>query len=162
MSNGSFPPLSFGPSNTPNPYGAPPPAPSSSGSSALKWILGILAVALIGGLALCCGGPMALVYVGKQSLGPQMLPQVQANAKIREHLGEVHSCEWDFTATANDEGAETMVYNLQGSKGTGVLIAETESTDDGEQMVSGILRLPDGREIPVVDPPHDEIPLSNE
>lgn len=148
MSNSSLPPNMFTPSPGPNPYGPPPPAPAPSNSSGFKWVLGILVAALLAGVFVCCGGPLTLFYFGKQTVGPKMLPQVQANAKIREHLGDVHTCEWDFTATAQDEGEETMVFNLEGTRGKGVLIAETDSSDD-ERIVRATLRLPDGSEIEV-------------
>lgn len=150
MSSGfqpSFPPSPYEPGPS---YPAPAPPPKKS-SGLFFWLF--LLVAVLGGgvLLLCCGGGGGLIYFGTQVMGKQVAEALRGNPVIQEHIGEIQSCEVDFVASSAHEGQDTMVFNIKGTKGSGTLIADTDSSDsDSEKIRSAKLRMPDGREYIVI------------
>lgn len=150
MSSG-FPP-SYQSPYQPAPYAPVPPTqpPQKSGSS-MFWLLIGLGVVGGGVLLVCCGGAASVFVFGTRVMGKQVAEALRDNPVIREHIGEIQSCDVDFTASAAQEGQDTMVFNVKGSKGSGTLIADTDSSDpDSETVRSAKLRLPDGREFIVI------------
>ncbi|MHC4933390.1 MAG: Coa1/Tim21 domain-containing protein, partial [Planctomycetota bacterium] len=70
------------------------------------------------------------------------------NPVILEHIGRIESIEFDFMATGAAQGDDTLVFNLKGTKGEGVLTAEVITIDDEhEEVRSGFLRLPSGERV---------------
>jgi hypothetical protein len=70
---------------------------------------------------------------------------IQDNPVILEHIGSINEIEIDFAASDKDAGADVFVYRLEGSRGPGILTAETITVDEYTERVTwGILRLESG------------------
>ena len=143
----------FGPASQPNPYanqpgfGAPPPKKSS----AWIWILGIVGV---GGLLVCgcCGGT---IWFSLSMVNDAMQQEVAGHPAIAEHLGEIQSMSMNVNATGEETekrggGATVLVYNVKGTKGSGMLLGEQSKNPQPGDMFSKIdLRLDSGEEISI-------------
>lgn len=99
----------------------------------------------------CCG----VVFYGATALLENQVQQaIQANAVVQEHVGEIEGIEltWGESIKADDD---VFVYKLEGSKGNATVEVITETIDsDTEELISGRLLLPDGREFMLT--PSDE------
>jgi hypothetical protein len=138
-----------------NPYGAPPPKKSSS-----LWIV-LLVVALVGTPVailiaiplICCGGCMAIGSYGLKAAGQQIAAEIQNHPSVQEHLGGDLVLNVNFVATAAEQekrGSDRyMVFDAQGSKGSGQVIVETQQGPGTETFRSAVLRIPDGREFQI-------------
>jgi hypothetical protein len=146
MSSWPPPPANPSPyaSSAPDPYG-PPPRKSS-----LLWLwilLGVGGVALL----LCCGGVVGIAALGLNVMSAEVADQVRDVPAFREHIGELESLDVDFVASSAKGDDETFVYNAKGDKGTGVLtVKQTEDEEWNEVIVEATLRLPDGRQVPII------------
>lgn len=150
-------------SDNPGPFGFPPPSPPSSTppTSTSKLVIVMLvglAGALLLGVLVCCGGGLGLVYWGQSTVAPQIVAQVRDQPAIREHIGEVQSCNWNASASLDEDDPDTLVFEIRGSHGSGTLITRSETTDDGERVVAARLILPDGREVTVIPEPREPAP----
>ncbi len=130
----------------PNPN-VPPPAPKGS-SSALKWVLGILAgLGLL--VVLCCGGGYLVMRFGLDQLGAQVAEQVREDPVVVEHIGNVQSVEPDIFGTPEYQqqtgDSEAMVFTIQGDKGSGVL----KGRQTGPNQMGGFVLEKDGQEYPL-------------
>jgi hypothetical protein len=146
MSSWPPPPANPSPyaSSAPDPYGPPP----KKGSLLWLWIL--LGVGGIG-MLVCCGGLVAVSMFGLNVMAAEVADQVRDVPAFREHIGELESLDVDFVASSAKGDEETFVYNAKGSKGTGVLtVKQTEDEDWNALIEEASLRLPDGREVPIL------------
>lgn len=129
-------------------FGFQEPAPKKrSGVWIVVAIVGTISVLCIG---LCCGGFVWLMSFGLNILGEQVAEQLRDNPVILEHIGQIQTCDVDFSKSAAHADEDTMVYKIEGTKGKGELVAQSESTADGNEIVIWAeLRLPSGEKIEV-------------
>jgi hypothetical protein len=136
-------------SSYPSPYGTPGTPPPSRGSSKL-WLWMVLGVA---GLSLfcCCGGGISVVMFGLNVASAEVADELRDNPKFREHIGELQTIKMDLARSAAADDEETFIYNVQGSKGSGVVtIKETTHADGEEEIVNASLRLPTGKQVQLI------------
>ncbi len=139
-----------------NPYGAAPPPyqppgapydpygpkPSGGGSN---WVLILLAIIFGSGaiICICCG---VSGYYGFQGvgniMGEEVAQSLEGNPVIEEHIGTINKCEWNFIASTNHSDEDIMVFDVEGSKGSGKIYGEL--SDDGEGLLSGELKTSSG------------------
>ncbi len=127
-------------------FGNPPPKKSS----AMKWV--IIVLLLLGGLVVvCCGGCMAMGWWGIGMAGQQVATEIKDTPPVQEHLGDNLKLSMNFTETANEQqksgNDKVIVFDATGSKGNGTVIVTSGPGGQGTQ--SAVLRLPDGRELPL-------------
>lgn len=68
---------------------------------------------------------------------------------VRQHIGDIMRFDIDAAATGEAPGMDEFVFDMEGSKGRGRLLAEFITVDaDTERLGKGVLTLADGREIP--------------
>lgn len=149
----------FGPQqNPPNPYanmGTYGQAPPPKKSNALFWILGIVGgIGILAGVC-CCGGGYFAFSTGMNMMAEQTKAEVQGHPVIQEHIGTIETATSDFAAAITesqkkgDTGGEShMIIHVKGSKGTGDIIGKMPQ-GGGQRLTEKILRLPDGRELPL-------------
>lgn len=137
----------------PNP-GAPyrpisPEPPNRSGN----WSKGciIAAVAAFVGAVTCVvlliGGGMWIASWGIDVVAQQVANDIENNPVIVQHIGLINSIEVDWTASMAEPGEDVFVFELSGSKGRGVLVAESKTIDvDTENVTWGRLKLPSGEQ----------------
>ncbi len=146
----------------PNQYTQQPPPKSNK---TLWIILGVI----FGLLILCCGGFVAASYFGAKFLGDAvsgligegMKETLNSSPELQTELGEIETITFDFNQS-NKEGKP--VLNVKGSKGSGIVILGGQQGE--EAIENAVLRLPDGREIPLTFPdmqaPNVELPAPTE
>jgi len=126
--------------------GNPPPKKSST----VKWvIIGLVVLLVLVGI--CCGGCVAMGLFGVNMAGQQIASELQGTPGAQEHLGDNLKMSMNFTETANEQqrsgNKEVVVFDATGSKGSGKVIVT--QGQGGQAINSAILRLPDGREVPL-------------
>lgn len=122
------------------------PAPRRKKSSSAAWLIAIFVG--LGGIfvLLCCGGAVGFVWFGLNVIAEDIKAQLRDNPVVVEHLGQLQELEVDFTASSAIADNGTFVYRAIGSKGAGELTVKSITGPDGsEDIVSGVLRLPDGQ-----------------
>jgi hypothetical protein len=109
-------------------------------------------VGLGGALVLCCGGGVVAVGMfGMNIVAADIKEQLRDNPKLREHVGEIQSLEFDFVATAAKDDDETFVYNVEGDKGGGALtVRQVQDEDWNEVIEEASLRLENGKTVQIV------------
>ncbi|QEG43638.1 hypothetical protein UC8_56900 [Roseimaritima ulvae] len=130
----------------PNPN-VPPPT-STGSSSALKWVLGILAgLGLL--TVLCCGGCFLVAKFGLDAVGTQVAEQVKDDPVIVEHIGNVESVDMEFIKTSQYQqetgDSDVMVFTIRGDKGSGTL----KGGKTGPNQMGGFVLEKDGQEYPL-------------
>ncbi len=144
-------PPGFGPSspgNNPYPYQPPgqfsdpygPPQPKSN--SSIIWIVGIvIGVIGLGGLLACgcCGG---LTFFGMNVAADQVADSLRDNPVVVEHLGEIKECNWNVGESFQHDDDDVMVFDVEGSQGSGKIIGELNDNSDG--LISGHLETTNG------------------
>lgn len=125
-----------------------PPQGSSGSSSALKWVLGILAaLALL--TVLCCGGCFLVMKFGLDQVGVQVTQQIKDDPVIVEHIGTIESVDVDMFGTSEYQqetgDSDVMVFTIQGDKGSGVL----RGGKTGPNQMGGFVLEKDGQEYPL-------------
>ena len=120
-------------SNPPDSY--PPPQRSSS---AVLWIV-ILVLVLVVGLPIllvavmflgCCGLMGVGAYSAFHLTGEMAKQQFGADPVIQQHVGEIQSISLNLSATEEErqkgvaQGANVVVFDVSGPKGSGQIIAE--------------------------------------
>lgn len=131
-------------------YQTQTPGGTAAGGKSSKswgWILGVVAVVLIGVLVICCG----ILYWGFQAGAEQLTSQVRADVAdhpaVQEHIGEIESLDVSFQKTAELGEQGRMVLTVEGSKGEGVIIGSQEP--GGQRLSHLVLQTPDGEEYPL-------------
>jgi hypothetical protein len=148
----------FSPPNPTNPYANPGSfgqAPPPKKSKAWLWILGIVGG---GGILVCgcCGGFGFWAYnLGMTQIVDQTKQKIQNNPAVQEHIGTIESAEPDLMAGAEETqkkqgrpGESQLVIHIKGSKGSGDVIGRVPK-QGGQPLTEAVLRLPDGKEIPL-------------
>ncbi len=140
-------PGSFDPNNPYRPAAHGPGGPQHRRSSAGIIIAIVAGIGLVGVLV-CCGLCGGLGYFGMNVFSEQVANELRDNPILREHIGEIQSFTLNFTATAAHDSEDVFVFDVQGSKGQGVVTAESQTIpDDSEAVISATLRLPTGEVI---------------
>lgn len=138
------PPGDYAP-NVPSGYEPPaPPYRSSGGGGCGKTaiVLAIVGCLAVVSLVVCCGG---LLYWFQSEMSSQIRFQLEDHPIVVEHLGEVTGFEMNIMASGAAEDEDTWVYEVEGSKGKGIVTVQHVTGADGvEEIVSAQLRLPSG------------------
>ena len=126
-------------------------------TSGLKIVLIVLLV-LFGLGVLACGGIAALTYFGfdklQQAAGEEFQKQLAGNPTLEAEVGENFTLKMDLMETGRraqeNQGKQIIVFNVEGSKASGVLIAEPGGNN---KIAKATLELSDGKvvEIPIED-----------
>lgn len=129
-------------------FGHSPP-PSKSGKGCLIGCLGVGFLAVF----VCCGGTVAVMYFALSVLSDEYKRQLTGNPVIEEHIGNIESMEFSWSATVeensgNQGGGAQIGFEIQGSKGSGRVLIEQDQ-GAGNMIKSAILVLPDGTRIPI-------------
>lgn len=128
------------------PYPPAPPPRSGGGHKVLWIVLGSVAgVVLLGGL--CCGG---FVFVGFGALEDDIAAKLRDNPVLVEQIGTLESVDLNLTKSGDYSDPDTMVYDVKGSKGSGVAIVKSRTVEGGEEIEKATLKLSDGREFELV------------
>jgi hypothetical protein len=120
-------------------------APAPQRSSGCGWVVAIL----VGGMVLLLLAMAALATFGWSLFAKDAQAALQADPAIVEHIGTIRDMSVDITATGEASGSNEFVWDLEGDKGKGRVLAQLVTGDDGERLESGTLTLPDGREFPL-------------
>lgn len=123
------------------------PAPANRSSKSWIWVLGLVAVILIGGLVICCG----VVFWGYTTGASQLADQVQADIAdhpaIQEHIGDIESLELSLQESAKLGEQGRVVLPIKGSKGEGIIIGS--QVPGGQSLDDLVLETPDGERYPL-------------
>lgn len=110
-----------------------------------------LAVAGAISVVMCCGGGIALVRFGAHVIGEEIASQLREDPILVDRLGPIERIEIDVFASMLEEGAEVSVFDVEGTRGKGVIYCESHTSADGlEQIVWAELRLPDGETVDLI------------
>ena len=95
-------------------------------------IIGIvIAVAVaVGMVALVIGGGIVLFHFGSEMVAEQVRRDIQDNPVIKAQIGTIEEIDVDFTASASEPGSNVFVFHLEGTRGRGVLTANTVTVDE--------------------------------
>ena len=124
-------------------FGERPTAPR--GGSGCAWVMWLF---LIGGLLLVLA-MTALVAFGWSLFSDQARAALQRDPVITEHIGTIAEMSVNFTATGEAEGSDEFVWDLEGDKGSGRVVAQLVTDNDGEALAGGTLTMADGRSFAV-------------
>jgi hypothetical protein len=109
---------------------------------------------LTGFLTTFCGvGCLGLGWFSLGMLEEMAKTEFNNNAVVRDHLGELESCSINWTDTMEERQREKdpvrqnelWSFDLQGSKGKGLVRARMRQQGDKFALVEGTLELEDGR-----------------
>jgi len=144
----AYAPPGFGNNPYGNPYGDPRFQPQPPKKS-LWWLWLLLGGGVVMGVV-CCG-LIGLMFVGFNLIEQELTTQIQRDPVVQEHIGEVENVEFDFmksvTETERSGDNDTMVFHVEGTKGSGDIIGRSVTGDDGvEHLEGGVLRMPSGEE----------------
>jgi len=124
-----------------------PGHPKRKGGLSRGCIIGIvLAVALsCGGITTCIGGLWFVTDFGMDMVADQVAEDLEHNPVVLEHLGRIVEIDANLGASMRETGEEVFVFDVVGSKASGVLIVETVSiSGDYEEVTWGRLELSSG------------------
>ena len=120
-----------------------PPKKSYKGCLIGCGIAGVICVMV------CCGGGVALVQIGTSAMAGELQRQLAGDPVIVEHIGEIESFQFSWGGTIEESqkaaeqggGESKVVFEIEGSKGSGRFIIESNS---GGGPGEAILQMPDG------------------
>jgi len=122
--------------------------PPRKKSNPWLWVLGTLGVLTLVGAAVCCGGGYFLFQKAQEMIGDQIKTQVADDPTIQEHIGDITSVEMNYsqTAAALEQTPDAIAFNIEGNKGTGILVVQQDKSAPGEtfSLRSADLILPNG------------------
>jgi len=135
-----------------------PPAPYEkprSGNARTFVIVAAVVVGVCVGGALTCAGACAGLFVfGGDMLAGQVRTEVEA--ALEPHVGTLQDFELNWTESGLYEEPDVMVYDVQGSTGSGRLVVDHVSVDAETEEVRWAVLHPAGDAAPLVlmgDPP---------
>ncbi|MHC4974420.1 MAG: Coa1/Tim21 domain-containing protein [Planctomycetota bacterium] len=103
---------------------------------------------VVGAVVVVVVGFGFLAWWGLDLVSEQVKADLQDNPVILEHIGRIESIDIDLMASGAARGDDTLVFDLKGTKGEGVLNAEVVTVDgEHEEVRSGTLRLPSGEKV---------------
>jgi hypothetical protein len=133
-----------------SPYAGAPQRPAPKKGPNWLLIIGIgVGVLALGGAALgvcCCGGGALAFPALTQVVGDEVAKQVKDDPAIQEHIGDIEKITYNFTESmeASADGDERMAFDVEGSKGSGLLIVEGANSGNEIDVTYGELVMPDG------------------
>lgn len=148
-------PSNFGPSTGGTPSGSPPyaggpqqPAPKKGPNWLLivGIVVGVLALGGAGLGVCCCGGGAAMFGTVFQMQANAVKVAVAENPVLQEHIGDISKIELNFeeSAAASEGGPQRFAYDVTGSKGSGLLVVETNNDIENMEIYYGELTMPSG------------------
>ncbi len=116
-------------------------------NTALKVLVVLCSLALVGILVLC-GGGIWLMNFGGDILSAEIETQLRDHPQIREHVGEIQSLDINWTRSLANEEEEVFVFDVEGTEAKGEITIESVTNDEGnEEVVWARLRLSSGETI---------------
>jgi len=74
--------------------------------------------------------------------------QLRDHPQIQEHIGAIQSLEVDWAKSMAEQDDNIFTYDIRGSKGSGELVVNSETDDEGGEVIrSATLRLSTGETI---------------
>jgi hypothetical protein len=71
--------------------------------------------------------------------------ELRSNPVIIEHIGRIDKFELDLSASVAEAGDEDFVFEVEGTKGSGLVTATCVTNDDGiEEVIAGTIQLESG------------------
>lgn len=125
-------------------FGQPAPRPQKSSTGL---ILAIVGAVVFCGLLVCCGGFVWLANFGMQVVAADIESQLRDHPQMQEHIGEIQQFDVSWARSMADDDPDTWMYDVEGTKGKGVLTVESFSGDDTEVITSATLRKSTGETI---------------
>ena len=102
-----------------------------------------IVIVAIGALAVVGVGLLALW--GMNLVAEQVGENLRDNPVILDHLGTIESIDIDFSKSIDAPNEDAFVFNVEGSRGSGIVTAVLVTIDeDREEVVSGTLELASG------------------
>ena len=111
--------------------------------------IGILSVITV--LA-CCGGGYGIFYFSMNFIADAVKSDVQDDPSIQQHIGDIESLSINMEETSEvqiDEGKRTYAFDIEGTKGSGQLIAKVVEQGGDEIGVESGRLIVDGEEYPL-------------
>ncbi len=116
------------------------------------WVAGAGCAAVVFFVAVpivCCSG---VGYIGTQEIADQVRADLEGNAVLAEHLGEIEDFRMNLWDTFMVEGVEVSVFDVVGTKANGQIIAEhTEVDAEAEHVRWADLHLASGETYVLVE-----------
>ena len=107
-------------------------------------IFGCGGCAVIVALAMVFGG-WALMKLGLGVFADEVESELRSNPVIIEHVGRIEEFELDLSASVAEAGSEDFVFEVSGTKGSGLVTATCVTNEDGiEEVVAGTIQLESG------------------
>ena len=107
-------------------------------------IFGCGGCAVIVVLAMVFGG-WALMKLGLGVFADEVESELRSNPVIIEHVGRIEEFELDLSASVAEAGDEDFVFEVRGTKGSGLVTATCITNEDGiEEVVAGTIQLESG------------------
>ncbi len=128
--------------NSPYGNGSQPTPPAKS--KAIWWILGILGFVLVSGAVVCCGGGYLAFQAATGVVANQVKDAVANDPAIQEHIGTINNASMNLSATSAAGGANKLVLDVQGDKGSGQLEVVVNNQTQPPTLESCVLVLPTG------------------
>ena len=141
----------FQPNQRPEP-GRDRPRSYHSGGEPPTRTLGVVIGCIVGavllfGLAIC-GGAGGLVMLGLHLYTDEVCTYLGDQPAVNEALGDVVSCELDWTDSGRIQDPDTMVMQLEGVRRSGrVYVQSTSTGPGGAEEYQGILLVVGGERI---------------
>ena len=135
-----------------SPYSGAPQQPAPKKGTNWFLIIGaIVGVFVIGGAGLgvcCCGGGWAAIGGAMQMNADAVAASLRDNAVVQEHIGDIASIKmnWEESAAASEGGPQRFAFDVTGSKGSGLLVVESNNNFENMEIYSGELILPSGEQ----------------
>ena len=122
-------------------------------------IFGCGGCAVICILAMFFGG-WALMKLGLGVFADEVESELRSNPVIIEHVGRIEEFELDLSASVAEAGGEDFVFEVSGTKGSGLVTATCVTNEEGiEEVVSGTIQLESGETLDLF--PEDEAVLND-
>ncbi|WOB25973.1 MULTISPECIES: hypothetical protein [Xanthomonas] len=140
-----LPPLSSTAMPNAAPAATPAPAAKKELSGVAIGLIGVLACATLFGVVVLAAS-LWLIGTGWSLFADQARTALQADAVVREHIGQIRTMRVDLYRTGLAQGGEEFVFNVEGDRGAGRVQATWVSAGSEQEILTdGELILRDGR-----------------
>ena len=86
-----------------------------------------------------------MVRLGLDVFANDVESELRDNPVIIEHIGRIEEIEADLMASLSTEGEDDFVFDVRGTKGSGLIHATCVTRDDGtEAVTAGTIQLETG------------------
>lgn len=117
-----------------------PPTPPAPANTSFKWLLLIVPVVL----CCMCGGGASVWGMGLYT--DEVCDHLKKAEKITDVIGPISKCSINYGPTMDLSDFDTFVFDLNGSKGSGMAYVKSTSDSDGNEVFEGVLFVPKGGE----------------